>query len=75
MYGTAISTLYNCRSDNSNELVNLIDISTGIHSILPHGELIFDTINSKTESRCLTKIDKDGKLNVFHNMTFHYQIN
>ena len=56
VYGTAISTLYNCRSDNSNELVNLIDISTGIHSILPHGELIFDTINSKPESQCSTKL-------------------
>jgi len=75
VYGTAISTLYNCRSDNSNELVNLIDNSTGIHSILHHGEIIFDTINSKPESQCSTTNDKDGKLNILYNIAFHYQIN
>ena len=62
--GTTLSTLYNFRSDNANALVTLENDSTIIHGITPNSEIQFNTVSSIID--CLSKVDKDGKLCVYH---------
>ena len=74
VYGTGLSTLYNFRSDNPEALITQesTSFSTLIHGVYPGSEIKFDTILSKSNyvtqggNKCLTKIDGDGKLNVYH---------
>ena len=61
---TDLSTLYNFRSDNPNALITLEDDSTVIHGILPISEIKFK--NPSLIIDCFSKVDKDGKINVYH---------
>jgi hypothetical protein len=61
-FDTVLSTLNLFRSDNEDALVNY-NIDTGSTEIHSYGsEIIFDT----TQTLCSTKVDSDGKLNVYH---------
>ncbi len=73
IHGTGLSTLYNFRSDNQDALVtkDSADFSTLIHGVYPGAEIKFDTVLSNSQSGTegniyLTKIDTNGKLNVYH---------
>jgi hypothetical protein len=73
IHGTGLSTLYNFRSDNQDALVtkDSSDFSTLIHGVYPGAEIKFDTVLSNSQSGTegniyLTKIDTNGKLNVYH---------
>ena len=73
IHGTGLSTLYNFRSDNPEALItqDTTTFSTLIHTFYPGSEIKFDTILSKNRfpiegNTCLSKIDQDGKLNVYH---------
>ena len=76
--GSSLSTLYNFRSDNEDALMSKASttFSTLIHGVYPGSEILFDTVISKsnyitsiTGNECLTKIDSDGKLCVYHPFT------
>ncbi len=73
--GSSLSTLYNFRSDNEGALMSQASttFSTLIHGVYPGSDFIFDTLLSKSNcitatsgNACLTKIDSNGKLCVYH---------
>ncbi len=77
-FGSSLSTLYNFRSDNEDALMSNASttFSTLIHGVYPSREILFDNVLSKynyttsiTGNTCLTKIDSDGKLCVYHFFT------
>ncbi len=74
-FGTGLSTLNNFRSDNESALITQesTTFSTLIHGVYPGSEIKFDTVLSKsnvmtqgTGTEYLTKIDSNGKMNVYH---------
>ena len=73
--GSSLSTLYNFRSDNESALMSKASttFSTLINGVFPGSEILFYTVLSKSNvisqgagNACLTKIDSDGKLCVYH---------
>jgi hypothetical protein len=74
-YSTSLSTLSNFRSDNESALITQesTTFSTLIHGVQPGSEIKFNTVLSTSNvltqqngTEYLTKIDSNGKLNVYH---------